>query len=62
MLLQEFSRNYIHIQHQGFIFLCFKKKWVVDVVAPIIFSYTNELSSQDVSTYQGKTYEVIAIR
>jgi hypothetical protein len=62
MLLQEISRNYIHIQHQGLNFLWFKKKWVVDVVAPTIFSYTNELPSQDVSTYQGKTYEVIAIR
>ena len=62
MLLQEISRNYIHIQHQALNFLWFKKKWVVDVVAPTIFSYTNELPSEDVSTYQGKTYEVIAIR
>ena len=40
MLLQEISRNYIHIQHQALNFLWFKKKWVVDVVAPTIFSYT----------------------
>ena len=37
MLLQEISRNYIHIQHQALNFLWFTKKWVVDVVAPTIF-------------------------
>ena len=40
MHLQKISRNYLHIQHQGFIFLQFKKKWVVDVIAPTIFSCT----------------------
>ena len=40
MLLQEISRNYLHIQHQGLNLLSLKKKWVVDVVAPTIFSYT----------------------
>ena len=37
MLLQEISRNYIHIQHQALNFLWFTKKWVVDLVAPTNF-------------------------
>ena len=57
MLLQEISRNYIHIQHQALNFLWFKKKWVVDVVAPTIFSYTLSVS---VSAILFLTYKIRA--